>query len=109
MQAQESVDRDIASTDVAARVGELFASQRANRWRMAGTNAGERIAMSGPFVCGGNWAYNGPTIADSSGTQTQVTLLLRWSGSAWQTVDRAAYCEGGGVPTAVYQKACQVT
>jgi peptidoglycan hydrolase-like protein with peptidoglycan-binding domain len=71
-------------------------------------NAGERIAMSGSFVCGGDWAFNTPTIADSSGTQTQVNNLLRWNGTAWQVVDRAAYCESGGIPSAVAQKACQV-
>src|SRR4029079_17478627 len=71
-------------------------------------NAGERIALSGSFVCGGDWAFNMPTIADSSGTQTPVNLLMRWNGTAWQVVDRAAYCESGGIPSAVYQKACQV-
>jgi peptidoglycan hydrolase-like protein with peptidoglycan-binding domain len=71
-------------------------------------NAGERIALSGPFQCAGIWAYNGPTIVDSGGTQTQVTELLRWNGTAWQVVNRAAYCESGGVPAVVAQKACQV-
>ena len=71
-------------------------------------NAGERIALSGSFVCGGDWAFNTPTIADSSGTQTPVNLLMHWNGTAWQVVDRAAYCEGGDIPSAVYQKACQV-
>ena len=71
-------------------------------------NAGERIALSGSFVCGGNFAFNTPTIADSSGTQTPVNLLMQWNGTAWQVVDRAAYCESGGIPAAVAQKACQV-
>ena len=71
-------------------------------------NAGERIVLSGSFVCGGSYAFNSPTIADSGGRQTQVNLLMRWNGSAWQVVDRAAYCESGGIPSAVYQKACQV-
>jgi peptidoglycan hydrolase-like protein with peptidoglycan-binding domain len=71
-------------------------------------NTGERIVLSGPFQCGGIWAYNGPTIADSTGTQTQVNELLRWNGTAWQVVNRAAYCESGGIPSAVAQKACQV-
>jgi peptidoglycan hydrolase-like protein with peptidoglycan-binding domain len=71
-------------------------------------NAGERIVLSGSYVCGGNWVSNAPTIADTGGTQTQVNLLMRWNGTAWQVVDRAAYCESGGIPSAVYQKACQV-
>ena len=71
-------------------------------------NAGERIVMSGSFQCAGIWAWNGPTIADSSGTQSQVNELLRWNGTEWQPVDRAAYCESGGVPDVVAQKACQV-
>jgi len=71
-------------------------------------NAGERIVLSGSFVCGGDWVFNTPTIANSSGTQTEVNLLMRWNGTAWQVVDRAAYCESGGIPSAVAQKACQV-
>ena len=69
---------------------------------------GERIVLSGSFVCGGDWAFNTPTIADSGGTQTVVNLALRWNGTAWQVVNRAAYCESGGIPKAVAQKACQV-
>jgi peptidoglycan hydrolase-like protein with peptidoglycan-binding domain len=72
-------------------------------------NAGERITLSGPFQCAGVWAYNGPTIVNGAGTQTQVTELLRWNGTAWQAVNRAAYCESGGIPAVVAQKACQVT
>jgi peptidoglycan hydrolase-like protein with peptidoglycan-binding domain len=71
-------------------------------------NAGERIVLSGPYQCAGIWAYNGPTIVDAGGTQTQVTELLRWNGTAWQVVNRAAYCESGGIPAVVAQKACQV-
>ena len=64
--------------------------------------------LSGPYQCAGIWAYNGPTIVDSGGTQTQVTELLRWNGTAWQVVNRAASCESGNVPAVVAQKACQV-
>jgi peptidoglycan hydrolase-like protein with peptidoglycan-binding domain len=72
-------------------------------------NAGERIELSGPYRCAGIWAYNGPTIVDAGGTQTQVNELLRWNGTAWQVVNRAAYCESGDIPAAVAQRACQVT
>ncbi|MFA5884090.1 MAG: peptidoglycan-binding domain-containing protein [Acidimicrobiia bacterium] len=71
-------------------------------------NAGERIVLSGPFQCGGIWASNGPTIATAAGTRTQVNELMRWNGTAWQVVDRGAYCESGGIPAVVAQKACQV-
>jgi len=73
----------------------------------AALNAGERIVLSGPFQCAGNWVYNAPTIANAAGAQLQVTELMRWNGSAWQVVDRTTYCEAGGVPTAIAQKACQ--
>ena len=49
-----------------------------------------------------------PGKPDSAGTQTQVNELLRWNGTAWQVVNRAAYCESGGIPSVVAQKACQV-
>ena len=75
----------------------------------AALNSGERIVMSGPFQCAGIWAYNGPTIASSTGAQSQVNELMRWNGTSWQVVDRAAYGESGSVPGAVAQKACQVT
>jgi hypothetical protein len=74
----------------------------------AALNSGERLVLSGPFQCAGIWAYNAPTIANSAGAQTQVNELMRWNGSAWQVVNRAAYCESGGIPAAVSQKACQV-
>lgn len=73
----------------------------------ASLSPGETIVKSGPFQCAGIWAYNGPTIS-SNGTQSQLTLLMRWNGSAWQVVDRNAYCEGGSVPAAVANLACQV-
>lgn len=73
----------------------------------AALKSGEQIVLTGPFQCAGNWVYNAPTVSNASGTQTQVIELMRWNGSAWQVVDRTTYCEAGGVPAAVSQKACQ--
>jgi peptidoglycan hydrolase-like protein with peptidoglycan-binding domain len=70
-------------------------------------NANESIVMAGPYQCAGAWTYNAPTIA-SGGTQAQVIDLTRWNGTAWQVVDRAAYCESGSVPPLIYQRTCQV-
>jgi peptidoglycan hydrolase-like protein with peptidoglycan-binding domain len=97
-----------SSTGVTTTTGAPCTQTSIMAGAQASLNAGERIAVSGSFVCGGNFAFNTPTIADSSGTQTPVNLLMQWNGTAWQVVDRAAYCEGGGVPAAVAQKACQV-
>ena len=74
----------------------------------AALDVGERIVLSGPFRCAGSWVYNAPTIANATGTQSQVNFLMRWNGTAWQVVDRGADCESGQVPAAVYQPACQV-
>jgi peptidoglycan hydrolase-like protein with peptidoglycan-binding domain len=67
---------------------------------------GERIVLTGPFQCAGPWAYNQPTV-NSGGTDRPVKLLMRWNGTAWQVVDRNAYCEGGTVPSVVAKLACQ--
>jgi hypothetical protein len=36
------------------------------------------------------------------------TNLLHWNGSAWQALNRAAYCEAGSVPALMYERTCQV-
>jgi len=74
----------------------------------AALNANERIVLSGPFQCAGVYAYNAPTIATGGGAQTKVIDLMRWNGSAWQVVNRAAYCQAGSVPGLIYQRTCQV-
>jgi peptidoglycan hydrolase-like protein with peptidoglycan-binding domain len=75
----------------------------------AALNANERMVLSGPYHCAAIWAYNAPTIANTmNGAQTRVINLLRWNGTAWQAVNRAAYCEAGSVPAAIYQQTCQV-
>lgn len=74
----------------------------------AALNANERMVLSGPYHCAGIWAYNAPTIASAGGAQMRVINLLRWNGTAWQAVNRAAYCEAGSVPAAIYQQTCQV-
>jgi hypothetical protein len=63
--------------------------------------------LSGPFECSGNWSTVGPTVSSGDGPQITITLLLRWDGSAWQSVDRSIYCENGDVPSAIYQTACE--
>lgn len=74
----------------------------------ASLSPGETITKTGPFQCGGPWAYNAPTIS-SGGTASQIALLMRWNGTAWQVVDRNAYCESGGISPVVAKKACQVS
>lgn len=32
---------------------------------------------------------------------------MNWTGTAWQVVDRALYCENGSVPSLIDKKACQ--
>lgn len=69
---------------------------------------GEQLPKLNPFQCAITWAVATPTItspSDPSGTN--VTYLLRWSGTAWQPVDRGTYCDGGQVPKAIFSQACQ--
>ena len=74
----------------------------------AGLNVNERIVLSGPYQCAGVWTYNAPTIATNGGAQARVIDLMHWNGTAWQVVNRAAYCESGSVPALIYQRTCQV-
>jgi peptidoglycan hydrolase-like protein with peptidoglycan-binding domain len=74
----------------------------------AALNANERMVLSGPYHCAGIWTFNAPTIATAGGAQMRVINLLRWNGTAWQVVNRGAYCEAGNVPAAIYQQTCQV-
>ena len=73
----------------------------------AALNANEQMVLSGPYQCAGIWTYNAPTIA-TGGAQMRVINLVRWNGTAWQVVNRAAYCEAGSVPALIYQRTCQV-
>jgi hypothetical protein len=69
---------------------------------------GEQLNKLNPFQCAITWAVATPTItspSDPSGTN--VTYLLRWSGTAWQPVDRGTYCDSGQVPKAIFPQACQ--
>ncbi len=72
----------------------------------ASLSPGESITKTGPYQCSGPWAYNAPTIKSGT-TDAQIPLLMRWNATAWQVVDRNAYCEAGGVPTVVAKLACQ--
>jgi hypothetical protein len=76
----------------------------------AGLEQGEQLVKLNAFHCAGNWAVTSPDIGPvgPSGRDTiEITQLLRWNGTAWQVVDRGAYCDAGEVPQAIYQQACQ--
>lgn len=69
---------------------------------------GEQLVKLNEFNCAITWAVAAPTITSPSDPQgTNVTYLLRWNGSAWQSVDRGTYCDAGQVPAAIFAKACQ--
>jgi hypothetical protein len=69
--------------------------------------AGERIIKLNEFHCAITWAATTPTVATpSSPDGVSVTVLLRWSGTAWQPVDRAVYCDAGQVPAAISAQGC---
>jgi hypothetical protein len=76
----------------------------------AGLEPGEQLAELNAFHCAGNWAVTSPDIGPigANGQDTiEITQLLRWNGTAWQVVDRGAYCDAGEVPQGIYQQACQ--
>ena len=69
---------------------------------------GEQLVKLNEFNCAITWAVAAPTITSPSDPQgTNVTYLLRWNGTAWQSVDRGTYCDAGQVPAAIFAKACQ--
>lgn len=69
---------------------------------------GEQLPKLNPFRCAITWATATPTITSPSDPGgTGVTYLLRWSGTAWQPVDRGTYCDSGQVPKAIVAQACQ--
>lgn len=101
-----SVPKPTAVTTTTAGKGVPCTAAAIQTAAQASLSPGETITKSGPFQCAVPWAYNGPTIK-SGGTETQIPLLMHWDGTAWQVVDRNAYCEAGGVPTSVANLACQ--
>jgi hypothetical protein len=58
------------------------------------------------FNCAITWAVATPTVGSTQQNAVEITVLLRWNGSAWQAVDRGVYCGQGAVPPAIVQKAC---
>jgi hypothetical protein len=69
---------------------------------------GETLVKLNEFNCAITWAVAQPTVTTASAPSgTQVTVLLRWNGSAWQAVDQGVYCDNGSVPAAISAKACQ--
>jgi peptidoglycan hydrolase-like protein with peptidoglycan-binding domain len=73
----------------------------------ASLNAGEQLFKLNQFNCAITWAVSTPTVGSTPQNAVEITELLRWSGSAWQVVDRGVYCDNGEVPQAIYQKACE--
>jgi hypothetical protein len=54
-----------------------------------------------PWGCAGQFAY-AAVIIDGN----EITQLFRAKHSAWETANRAQYCENGKVPARIYQPAC---
>jgi len=69
--------------------------------------AGEQMFKLNEFNCAITWAVSTPTVGTTQQNAVEITVLLRWNGSAWQVVDRGVYCDNGEVPAAISQKACQ--
>jgi peptidoglycan hydrolase-like protein with peptidoglycan-binding domain len=57
------------------------------------------------YECSGIWATAQVTTPGPNGYE--YTALLQWNGSAWQSVDRATYCDNGSVPQALEPEACE--
>lgn len=69
--------------------------------------AGETLVKLNEFNCAITWAVAQPTVTSAAAPSgTQVTVLMRWNGSVWQTVDQGIYCDNGSVPAAIRAKAC---
>jgi hypothetical protein len=54
-----------------------------------------------PWGCAGQFAY-AAVIIDGN----EITQLFRAKNGAWETANRAQYCENGEVPARIYQPAC---
>jgi hypothetical protein len=73
----------------------------------ASLSPGEQMFKLNEFNCAITWAVSTPTVGSTQEDAVEITVLLRWNGSAWQVVDRGTYCDNGEVPAAIYQKACE--
>jgi peptidoglycan hydrolase-like protein with peptidoglycan-binding domain len=74
---------------------------------VASLGPGEQLFKLNEFHCAITWAVSSPTVGPNEQNSYEITVLLRWNGSAWQAVDRGTYCDGGQVPQAIYQAACE--
>ncbi len=72
----------------------------------ASLSPGEQLYKLNAFNCAITWAVTTPTVGSTPQNAVEITVLLRWSGNAWQAVDRGVYCDSGRVPASIYQKAC---
>ncbi len=72
---------------------------------IAALSSGEQLFQLNAFNCASNWAVTNPTVGIPS-NELDITLLMRWDGSAWQSVDRGVYCDNGSVPASIYEDAC---
>lgn len=54
-----------------------------------------------PWGCAGQFAYAAVIVEGN-----EITQLFRTKRGAWQTADRARYCQDGEVPASIYQPAC---
>jgi peptidoglycan hydrolase-like protein with peptidoglycan-binding domain len=72
----------------------------------ASLSPGEQMFKLNEFNCAITWAVATPTVGSTQQNAVEITVLLRWNGSAWQAVDRGVYCGQGAVPPAIVQKAC---
>ncbi len=73
----------------------------------ASLTPGEQLVKLNEFSCAITCAVATPTIGTTPQNEVEITVLLRWDGSAWQAVDRGVYCDNGEVPAAIRQVACE--
>jgi peptidoglycan hydrolase-like protein with peptidoglycan-binding domain len=74
---------------------------------IASLGPGEQLFMLNAFKCVNIWAVVSPDVGPDQQNDYEITVLLRWNGSAWQVVDRGVYCDNGEVPQSIYQQACE--
>ena len=74
---------------------------------IASLGPGEQLFKLNAFQCVNIWAVATPDVGPDQQNDYEITVLLRWNGSAWQVVDRGVYCDNGQVPQSIYQQACE--
>jgi peptidoglycan hydrolase-like protein with peptidoglycan-binding domain len=74
---------------------------------IASLGPGEQLFKLNKFNCANIWAVATPDVGADPQNDYEITVLLRWNGSAWQVVDRGVYCDNGAVPQSIYQAACE--